>query len=68
MIKFRSRVLFAVLALAALLAVSACGSTKDDESDSSSSSSEKSSGANPDAKLKTGPQDGLDPEAARQPV
>ena len=54
MIKFRSRVLFAVLALAALLAVSACGSTKDDESDSASSSSKSSSGANPDAELKQG--------------
>ncbi len=54
MIKFRSRVLFAVLALAALLAVSACGSTKDDESDSTSSSSKSSSGANPEAELKQG--------------
>jgi rhamnose transport system substrate-binding protein len=53
-IKFRSRVLFAVLALAALLAVSACGSTKDDESSSSSSSSKKTSGANPEAELKQG--------------
>ena len=53
MIKFRSRVLFAVLALAALLAVSACGSTKDDAADSSSSSS-KSGGANPDAEIKKG--------------
>jgi rhamnose transport system substrate-binding protein len=53
-IKFRSRVLFAVLALAALLAVSACGSTKDDAADSSSSSSSKSDGADPNAKLKTG--------------
>ena len=50
----RPRMLFAVLALAALLAISACGSTKDDESDSSSSSSEKSAGANPDAELKKG--------------
>ena len=48
------RVLFAVLALAALLVVSACGSTQDDESSSSSSSSKESGGANPDAKLKTG--------------
>jgi rhamnose transport system substrate-binding protein len=43
-----------VLALAALLAVSACGSTKDDAADSSSSSSSKSDGADPNAKLKTG--------------
>jgi rhamnose transport system substrate-binding protein len=50
----RSRVLFAVLALAALLAISACGSTKDDESSSSSSSSKKSAGADPNAELKTG--------------
>jgi rhamnose transport system substrate-binding protein len=50
----RSRVLLAVLALAALLAVSACGSTKDDESSSSSSSSKESGGANPDAELKKG--------------
>ena len=50
----RSRVLFAVLALAALLAISACGSTQDDESSSSSSSSKESGGANPEAKLKTG--------------
>jgi rhamnose transport system substrate-binding protein len=49
------RVLFAVLALAALLVVSACGSTKDEaSSDSSSSSSKKSSGPNPDAPLKKG--------------
>jgi len=50
----RSRVLFAVLALAALLAVTACGSTKDDESSSSSSSSKKSAGADPNAELKKG--------------
>ena len=43
-----------MLALPALLAVSACGSTKDDESDSTSSSSKSSSGADPDAKLKKG--------------
>jgi rhamnose transport system substrate-binding protein len=50
----RLRVLFAVLALAAMLVVSACGSTKDDESSSSSSASKKSAGADPNAKLKTG--------------
>ena len=50
----RLRVLFAVLALAAMLVVSACGSTKDDESSSSSSSSEESGGANPEAELKKG--------------
>jgi rhamnose transport system substrate-binding protein len=50
----RSRVLLAVLALAALLAVTACGSTKDDESSSSSSSAKKEAGADPNAKLKTG--------------
>jgi rhamnose transport system substrate-binding protein len=48
------RVLFAVLALAALLVVSACGSTKDDSSSSSSSSTTKSSGADPSAPLKKG--------------
>ena len=50
----RLRVLFAVLALAAMLVISACGSTKDDESSSSSSSSEESGGANPEAELKKG--------------
>ena len=50
----RSRMLFAVLALAALLVVSACGSTKDDESSSSSSSSKESAGADPNAPLKKG--------------
>jgi rhamnose transport system substrate-binding protein len=50
----RPRVLFAVLALAALLVVSACGSTKNDSSSSSSSSSTKSKGADPNAPLKTG--------------
>jgi rhamnose transport system substrate-binding protein len=49
----RPRALFAVLALAVLLVVSACGSTKD-ESSSSSSSSKKTAGANPDAPLKKG--------------
>jgi rhamnose transport system substrate-binding protein len=50
----RSRVLLAVLALAALLAVTACGSTKDDESSSSSSSAKKEAGADPNAEPKTG--------------
>jgi rhamnose transport system substrate-binding protein len=48
------RMLFGALALVALLAFSACGSTKDDESSSSSSKESSSGGANPDATIKEG--------------